>query len=127
LKQDLLNSKYITVKVNTDYFQVKDKLKCGWLYYTGPIDAYFSHLGWPKLEYCSLDFEHIKRDTDYFQPISIGNHPSPENDFTHIVEYKHLLHQTSINTIYFIEWSKDRGEPYYPVPNNENKEQISLQ
>jgi hypothetical protein len=29
LKQDLLNSKYITVKVNTDYFQVKDKLKCG--------------------------------------------------------------------------------------------------
>jgi UDP-galactopyranose mutase len=67
------------------------------------FDTYFSHLGWPKLEYCSLDFEHIKRDTDYFQPVSIGNHPSPENDFTHIVEYKHLLHQTSINTIYFIE------------------------
>jgi UDP-galactopyranose mutase len=27
--EDLLDSKYITVKVNTDYFQVKDKIKCG--------------------------------------------------------------------------------------------------
>ncbi len=64
LFENLLDSKYITVKVNTDYFQVKDKLKCGRLYYTGPIDAYFSHLGWPKLEYRSLDFERVVQKTN---------------------------------------------------------------
>jgi UDP-galactopyranose mutase len=123
LFENLLDSKYITVKVNTDYFQVKDKLKCGRLYYTGPIDAYFSHLGWPKLEYRSLDFERVvQKNVDYFQPVSVVNHPSPENNFTRIVEYKHLLNQSSPHTIYFIERSKDGGEPYYPVPNDENKE-----
>ena len=42
-------------------------------------------------------------------------------DFTRIVEYKHMLNQTSDKTIYFIERSTDDGEPYYPVPNDENK------
>lgn len=43
-------------------------------------------------------------------------------DFKRIVEYKHLLNQkTSDKTIYFIERSKDGREPFYPVPNNENK------
>ena len=54
--------------------------------------------------------------------MSVVNHPSPENDFTRIVEYKHLLNQTSPHTIYFIERSKDDGEPYYPVPNERNKD-----
>ena len=36
--------------------------------------------------------------------------------------YKHLLNQTSPHTIYFIERSKDGGEPYYPVPNKKNKD-----
>lgn len=119
----LLDSKKITVKTNVDYFHVKDKLQCGRLYYTGPIDAYFAHLGWPKLEYRSLDFERVvQRDVDYFQPASVVNHPSPDNDFTRIVEYKHILNQTSPHTIYFIERSKDGGEPYYPVPNTKNQD-----
>ncbi len=33
-----------------------------------------------------------------------------------------MLNQSSPHTIYFIERSKDGGEPYYPVPNDENKE-----
>jgi UDP-galactopyranose mutase len=75
------------------------------------------------LEYRSLDFERVvQKNVDYFQPVSVVNHPSPENNFTRIVEYKHLLNQSSPHTIYFIERSKDGGEPYYPVPNDENKE-----
>ena len=54
--------------------------------------------------------------------MSVVNHPSAENDFTRIVEYKHLLKQSSPHTVYFIERSKDGGEPYYPVPNQENKD-----
>mmetsp|Transcript_28218 Transcript_28218/g.46786 ORF Transcript_28218/g.46786 Transcript_28218/m.46786 type:complete len:117 (-) Transcript_28218:467-817(-) len=51
----------------------------------------------------------------------VVNHPSADDNFTRIVEYKHLLNQTSQHTIMFVERSKDGGEPYYPVPNEENK------
>mmetsp|Transcript_22293 Transcript_22293/g.44902 ORF Transcript_22293/g.44902 Transcript_22293/m.44902 type:complete len:491 (+) Transcript_22293:856-2328(+) len=125
----MLSSPKITVVTNTDYFEVRDKLKCKRLYYTGPVDSYFADLGWPKLEYRSLSFERVVKDNTpgYFQPASVVNHPQAtdvdgkEVDFTRIVEYKHLLNQTSDKTIYFIERSKDGGEPYYPVPNDENK------
>ncbi|KAL7544106.1 hypothetical protein ACHAXR_013584 [Thalassiosira sp. AJA248-18] len=126
----MLDKPEITVLTETDYFDVKDKLKCQKLYYTGPIDTYFADLGWPKLEYRSLSFERVvQKDTPgFFQPAAVVNHPQnkdtdgKEVDFTRIVEYKHLLNQTSDHTIYFIERSKDGGEPYYPVPNKENKD-----
>lgn len=92
-------------------------------FYTGPIDTYYASTGWPKLEYRSLDFERkVALNTDYFQPNSVVNHPSQENDFTRIVEYKHFLNQKSPHTIYFIERSRDGGEPYYPVPTKRNKD-----
>ena len=128
--EKIINNPKITVSTNTDYFEVKDKLKCKHLYYTGQIDTYFADLGWPKLEYRSLDFEQVvQKDTPgYFQPAPVVNHPQLEDekgnkvDYTRIVEYKHLLNQTSNHTIYVIERSKDGGEPYYPVPNQENKD-----
>jgi UDP-galactopyranose mutase len=127
--EKMLSSPKITVVTDTDYFEVKDKIKCKRLYYTGPVDTYFADLGWPKLEYRSLSFERVVKDNTpgFFQPASVVNHPQAtdvngnEVDFTRIVEYKHLLNQTSDKTIYFIERSKDGGEPYYPVPNDENK------
>lgn len=128
--EKMLNNSKITVLTNTDYFEVKDKLKCKRLYYTGQIDTYFADLGWPKLEYRSLDFEKVvQKDTPgFFQAAVVVNHPQFEDvngtkvDYTRIVEYKHLLNQTSNHTIYVIERSKDGGEPYYPVPNQENKD-----
>lgn len=126
----MLDNDKITVVTNTDYFDVKHDLKCKRTYYTGPIDAYFAHLGWPQLEYRSLSFQRVvQHDTPgYYQPAAVVNHPQDTNehgdpiDYTRIVEYKHLLNQTSDSTIYFIERSTDDGEPYYPVPNDENKE-----
>lgn len=129
--EKMLDSPHITVLTNTDYFDVKDKLKCKRLYYTGPIDTYFSDLGWPKLEYRSLSFEKVvQKDIGkgYFQEAAVVNYPQDKDtegkdvDFTRIVEYKHMLNQTSDHTVYFIERSTDDGEPYYPVPNVENKE-----
>ena len=112
----------IEVQTNINYFDVRDTLQCGRTYFTGPIDAYFAHLGWPKLEYRSLDFERkVVRDVDYYQPISVVNHPSPDVNYTRVVEYKHMLNQSSPHTVIFYERSKDGGEPYYPVPNPENK------
>eukprot|EP00977_Amphora_coffeiformis_P003912 scaffold777_cov159-Amphora_coffeaeformis.AAC.2 len=113
----------IETHVNMDYFAVRDAIKCGRTYYTGPIDTYFAHLGMDKLEYRSLDFERRVIEThDTFQPAFVVNHPSLDENFTRIVEYKHLPGQEkSDSTVIFIERSKSGGEPYYPVPNERNK------
>jgi len=113
----------IEVRTNTDYFQVRSSLQCGRTYFTGPIDAYFAHVGWPKLEYRSIDFERkVVRNVNYFQPKSVVNYPSLDVDYTRIVEYKHLPNAgNSSHTVIFYERSKDDGDPYYPVPNEENK------
>jgi len=125
LFESLLCHPNIEVRLNTDYFKIRDNLQCSHTYFTGPIDAYFAHMGYKKLEYRSLDFERkVVRnvgDRGTFQPKFVVNHPSATSNFTRIVEYKHLLNQTSEHTILFIERSKDGGEPYYPVPNEENK------
>lgn len=119
----ILNNPKITVHTNVDYFKVKPQLKCDRLYFSGPIDAYYAHLGWPKLEYRSLDFQRgVQKNKDYMLPLSVVNYPSRDYSHTRIVEYKHYLNQSSPHTIFFFEHSKDGGEPYYPVPNKENKD-----
>ncbi len=121
----MLENSLITVVLNTDFFEIRDKLKCGKMYYTGHIDRYFADLGWKKLEYRSLDFDRkVIRNIKggYFQPKGVINHPNASVPYTRIVEYKHFLNQPSDHTILFYEYSKDSGEPYYPVPNPENKE-----
>ena len=54
--------------------------------------------------------------------MSVVNHPAPWENYTRIVEYKHLLNQKSKDTVIFYEHSKNGGEPYYPVPNKKNQE-----
>ena len=114
----------IDVKLNMDFFDIKDKItKNQLVIYTGPIDAYFADKGLPKLEYRSIDF-HIERkmNTDYYQPYSVVNYPGKETRFTRCVEYKHFLNQKSDHTVYVKETTTDKGEPYYPVLNDRNKE-----
>lgn len=120
--EEMLKHPNIVVRLNTDYFSVKDTLKCGRSYFTGPIDAYYAHLGWEKLEYRSLDFERrVVHNIGYWQSNAVVNHPSENEPFTRIVEYKHFLKQESPHTVLFFEYSKSGGEPYYPVPNPKNK------
>lgn len=121
--EKMFDNPLISVHLNTDFFEVRPTLKCGKFYYTGPVDRYFADTGLKKLEYRSIDFERkVIKNVDYFQPRSVVNYPAASDNFTRIVEYKHLLNQTSKDTILFYERSKDTGEPYYPVPNPANKE-----
>mmetsp|Transcript_23156 Transcript_23156/g.57123 ORF Transcript_23156/g.57123 Transcript_23156/m.57123 type:complete len:491 (+) Transcript_23156:139-1611(+) len=112
---NMLSHPKIDVKVNTNYFDIKDDIDCEHrTYYTGPIDVYFSDLGWDKLEYRSLDFERrVLKNVPAFQSKSVVNHPSLDENFTRIVEYKHFLQQSSPHTVIFYEHSKAGGEPYY--------------
>lgn len=113
----------IHVELNTDYFDVKDKVK-GFekLFYTGPIDRFFEfkHSLEEKLEYRSINFVSETIDMEFFQENSVINYPGLEVDFTRIIEYKHFGNQQSDKTTIVKEFTVDTGEPYYPVPNQKN-------
>ncbi len=103
------------------------KIQCGKVYYTGPVDSYFADLGFDKLDYRSLKFERkVAKDVGrsvFYQPGSQVNHPSMKVNITRIVEYKHILNQTHSNdSVIFLETSHPEGEPYYPVPNKRNQD-----
>ena len=61
-------------------------------------------------------------NTEYYQPYSVVNYPSADIPYTRCVEYKHFLNQKSNHTAYVKETTTDKGEPYYPVLNDRNKE-----
>jgi UDP-galactopyranose mutase len=91
--------------------------------FTGPIDSYFRNSGLPPLEYRSIDFTWERLPLPgYYQPNSVVNYPSAQTPLTRCVEYKHFLHQKSDWTILSKETTCDRGEPYYPVPTQRNRD-----
>jgi UDP-galactopyranose mutase len=123
----ILNNDLISLRLDCDYFKfikyndINNFTSLDYkIIYTGPIDAYFSNKGLPKLEYRSINFEKEVYNMNYYQPNSVVNYPSLEYPFTRIVEYKHFLNQSSDKTIIFKETTCDTGEPYYPVPNKKN-------
>ena len=120
--QQILNQNpNIKVMLKTDFFEIKDEIKDKIIIYTGPIDKYYSDKGLPSLEYRSIDF-HIERimNTNYYQNNSVINYPEKNIKYTRCVEYKHFLNQNSKHTIIVKETTNDKGEPYYPVLNEEN-------
>src|SRR5699024_8547607 len=67
-------------------------------------------------------FEWESIDQEYFQENSVINYPGSDVDFTRIIEYKHFGNQKSKNTTIVREYSVDTGDPYYPVPNQRNRD-----
>lgn len=121
--EKMLDHPLITVSLNTDFFDIKDKIsKDTMIIYTGPIDRYFSDSGYESLEYRSIRFVFERYKMNYYQPATQVNHPSLNTPFTRITEYKHCLNQQSDYTIISKEYSSDKGEPFYPVLNTKNLE-----
>lgn len=123
--ENMLNHPNITVKLNTDYFDVMDEIG-GYekLFYTGPIDRFFEfkHSLKDKLEYRSINFVSETVDSECYQENSVVNYPGMEVDYTRIVEYKHFGNQKSEKTTIVKEYTTDDGDPYYPVLNKKNLE-----
>jgi UDP-galactopyranose mutase len=120
--EQLINNPNIDVKVNIDYLEIKNDIpKNKTIIYTGPIDHYFSDLGYEKLEYRSINFvEERYKNMNYYQCNSVVNYPESNVDFTRIIEYKHFLNQQSPHTTIVKEYTTDIGDPYYPVLNDKN-------
>ena len=120
----MLDNPNIKVLLNMNYFDIKDSFaKNKIIIYTGPIDHYFSTLGYEKLEYRSIDFVfEIHENMNYYQTHTQVNYPNFDEKFTRITEYKHPYNQQSKHTIIAKEYSNSYGEPYYPVLNDKNLE-----
>ena len=121
--EKILDHPNITVRLGTDFFDVRDEIQdFQKLFYTGPIDQFFDFQlnVQEKLEYRSIRFVHETLNQEFFQENSVINYPN-EEQFTRIVEYKHITQQKHPKTTIVKEYSTDEGEPYYPVPNPRNQ------
>ena len=116
----ILDHELIEVRTGVDFRDVRDEVDAGHIIYTGPIDEYFD-FRFGKLPYRSLKFDHQTLDEERHQEVAVVNYPSPEVPYTRISEYKHLTGQEHPQTTITYEYPSAEGDPYYPIPRDENQ------
>ncbi|ODJ91718.1 UDP-galactopyranose mutase [Pseudomonas viridiflava] len=117
----MLDHERIDIVLGVDFAKVRETLSYRHLVYCGPIDEYFGHC-YGRLPYRSLRFEHKTVDQTQFQPVAVVNYPDEEVPYTRITEYKHLTGQQHPKTSVTYEFPTAEGDPYYPIPRQENNE-----
>jgi UDP-galactopyranose mutase len=115
----MLNHPNITVVFNKSFSAIEKDVKFNKLIYTGPVDEYFSYC-FGKLPYRSLKMEFENHKLEYYQEAAVINFVDPEVPFTRLTEYKYLTGQKSESTTISKEFSISGGEPFYPIPAEEN-------
>lgn len=122
LCESMAKNSNIKILLNTDYKEVINEIEYGMLIYTGPTD-YFYDYKYGKMAYRSLEFVFETYDREEYQPAPVVNYPN-DYDFTRITEFKKLTGQTHAKTTILKEFPKSEGEPYYPFPTKEYREQF---
>lgn len=122
----MLSSENITIRLNTDFFEVKDEFSSDTkIIYSGSIDRLLDYK-YGDLDYRTLTFEKEFKNYDDYQGTSVMNYANKEISFTRIHEPKHLHPEREYpksKTLIIKEYSKeaDREEPYYPIGGEKNK------
>lgn len=121
----MLDHRNISVEVGTDFHALRNKISANLVIYTGPVDAYFDFC-FGRLPYRSIRFEHehFARVRQH-QPVATINYPN-DHDFTRITEFKQLTGQEHSGTSIVKEYPVADGDPYYPVPRQENEARYRL-
>ncbi len=116
----MIENPNITVQLNTDYKSIKDSLpNVKATVYSGAVDEYFN-FQFGKLPWRSLEFDFVEYKEEYRQPCVQINYPN-EHEYTRTVEIKHVTRQKHPNTVVSFEYPKSVGDPYYPIPAEENR------
>jgi len=118
--EKMLDHPLIEIRTGVDFRDVRDEVEAGHIIYTGPIDEYFDFC-FGKLPYRSLKFDHKTIEQERYQPVGTVNYPSPDVPYTRISEYKHLTGQQAPRTTITYEYPSAEGDPYYPIPREENQ------
>lgn len=116
----MLTHPNIDLLLGVDYNDVRDAYPHDHLVFTGPIDEYFG-FRYGRLPYRSLRFEHRTLDEVQHQPVAVVNYPSEDVPYTRVTEYKHLTGQVADRTSVTYEYPSATGDPYYPIPREENQ------
>ena len=124
----MLSDPKIDIKTNSDFFKLKSSGDLNpddfsRIYFTGPINHYFSEIRLERLEYRSINFETIHlTNQSFYQSNIVVNYPQLPDKFTRVVEYKHFYAQDTPNSTTIVrEYSTDTGDQYYPVLNERNR------
>ena len=115
----MLDHPRITLCLGRSWADASRDVRARRLIWTGAIDEYFSYR-FGRLPYRSLRFEHVTRPCRWAQRVAVVNYPGDE-PYTRITEYKQLTGQDSEATSLTIEYPSDEGDPYYPIPREENQ------
>ena len=132
-KRVLANRPNINVVLNADFFELRklgriDEKMFQHVFYTGPIDHYFTDRLLPLLPYRGLSYEQktfLSSDDNeiFFQPSVQVHYPQfIDGNFSSIIEYKHLYRQArhiSHTTIFYERWHT-QGASGYPIRNIKN-------
>jgi UDP-galactopyranose mutase len=118
--ETMLSHPNIKVMLNTDYREIADVFPYKNLIYTGPIDEYFNFC-YGKLPYRSLNFKFETLDVEKYQSTGTINYPN-DYGYTRITEFKYLTGQQHKKTTLVYEYPTSEGDPYYPIPRQENAE-----
>jgi UDP-galactopyranose mutase len=133
LLSNLASHPKISIQLNTDYFDLRDRIRENQLLvFTGPIDAFFDFsLG--RLSWRTLDFEVETKNCRDFQGTSDVNYSDQTIPFTRIHEFRHFhpnKYKEVSKTVIMREYSRfatsESDEPYYPV-NTPNDRELLLQ
>lgn len=118
--EKILNHKNIEVILGTDYKRILDSIKFDKMIYSGPIDYFFDYK-FGKLPYRSIRFEFRNYQQKQFQETAQINYVYDSVEFTRVIEHKLLSRQHSETTTVSFEYSQQEGEPFYPIPTEENR------
>jgi len=116
----MLDHPNITLRLGTEFAEVKSGVSWDRLVFTGPIDEYFDQRYGP-LPYRSLRFEHRTLPEERHQEVAVVNYPDEAVPYTRVTEYKHLTGQEAPVTSVTFEYPAAEGDPYYPIPRPENQ------
>ena len=118
--ENLLDHAKIDVITGIDFAEIRDTYSYDRLVYTGPIDEYFGFC-YGALPYRSLRFDHAVIEQENYQPVATVNYPDENTPYTRITEYKHFTGDTGAVTSITTEYPAAEGDPYYPIPREENQ------
>ena len=116
----MLDHPNIELLLGVDYAEARAAYPHLQLVFTGPIDEYFGYRH-GRLPYRSLRFEHRTVDQERFQDVAVVNYPDESVPYTRVTEYKHLTGQVIDMTSITYEYPAAEGDPYYPIPREENQ------
>jgi UDP-galactopyranose mutase len=118
--ENMLSHENIKIMLNTDYHEIMDFIPFKKMIFTGPVDEYFD-FRFGKLPYRSLQFAFETHNTKQYQSAPVINYPN-DYAYTRVTEFKYLTGQEIDKTTIVYEYPQDEGDPYYPVPRQENAE-----